>query len=95
MRKKIVKFDPVGLPWVKPIEVEAVEMTAEQFAGIRLKRDTPDFTIVDGVGFWNSHTCLSGYSGTCNCFSHPRKEWRRFDPVSGRFFGRKGVSGDG
>lgn len=81
---RIVNFDPLELLWVQPRQVEAVEMTAEEFDAIKWKRDTPDFVIVGGVGYWNSHTCLSGYAGTCNCFSHPRKEWRQFDPVTGR-----------
>ena len=79
----IVKFDPRGLAWVKPREEEAVEMPLDEFEEIKWTRDTPDFVVADGIGYWNSHTCYGGYSGTCNCFSHPRKEWREFDPVSG------------
>lgn len=70
-------------------EVEAVELNHDEWEEIKYNRDTPDFVVSDGVGYWNSYTCLSGYSGTCRCINHPRKEWIRFDPVTGEILKKK------
>lgn len=70
-------------------EVTAIELSPDEFEEIKWKRDTPDFVISGGVGYYNSYTCLSGYSGTCNCFTHPRKEWTKFNPVTGEILGKE------
>ena len=31
--------------------------------------------LVGDVVYYEQFTCHSGYSGTCNCFSHPRRKW--------------------
>lgn len=64
-----------------PFEYDAVEMTQEEFKEIKFKRDTPDLVCVEGRVLENEYTCLNGYDGTCNCFSHPRKSWREYFPA--------------
>lgn len=63
-----------------PFEYDAVEITAHEFAAIRDKEYTPSLVCVEGRVFYNEYTCHSGYSGTCNCLSHPRKSWVEYFP---------------
>lgn len=70
-------------------EVEAVELNHDEWEEIKYNRDTPVFVVSDGVGYYNSYTCLSGYSGTCRCINHPLKEWTRFDPVTGEILKKR------
>jgi hypothetical protein len=59
------------------IDVEAEEMTMEEFEKIENKKDTPDFVHIAGSDFllYNDYTCTQGFDGTCQCLSHPRKSW--------------------
>ena len=50
----------------------------------KLNRDTPEYVkINDDEAYFNEFTCLGGYAGTCDCMSHPRKKWIRFNPTTG------------
>lgn len=59
------------------IDVEAAEMTEEEYERIENKRDTPDFVHIIGSDFllYNDYTCTHGFDGTCQCLNHPRKSW--------------------
>lgn len=67
-------------------EFEAEEMTKEEFDKIKPQRDTPDVVkISEEEAYYNNYTCISSYryGGTCNCISHPTKEWIKFNPTTG------------
>lgn len=65
-------------------EYDATDMTKAEYEKIKLNRDTPEFIkISDKEAYFNEYTCLGGYAGTCNCMSHPRKKWIRFNPTTG------------
>ncbi len=59
------------------IEVAAEEMTEEEFAKIKNKKDTPEFVHIIGSDelLYNDYTCWNGFDGTCRCLNHPRKSW--------------------
>lgn len=63
-----------------PRKYEIPEMTREQFDTIKDKKDTPIYVAVEGHVYYNEHTCLDGYAGTCRCMSHPKKSWREYFP---------------
>lgn len=50
-------------------------MTEAEFRAIEDEKDTPVYVVVGDKLYYNSYTCYAGFDGTCNCFSHPRKEW--------------------
>lgn len=63
---------------------DATEMTKEEFKKIMWEEDTPQYVIISETeAYNNTYTCSGGYAGTCNCMSHPQKEWIRFNPTTG------------
>lgn len=65
-------------------EYDATDMTKVEYEKIKWNRDTPEYVkINDDEAYFNEFTCLGGYAGTCNCMSHPRKKWIRFNPTTG------------
>jgi prepilin signal peptidase PulO-like enzyme (type II secretory pathway) len=77
--KKTVKT-PIG---------EAVLMTRREFEAIADEKFTPSLVVVEdeGIGYYNSYTCLSSYffGGNCRCISHRPKVWDAFDPSTGKW----------
>lgn len=68
-------------------EYEAVELKPEEFDRIWKAENTPEFVVTtDGIGWFNERTCHNGYRGTCNCVSHDRKRWVRFNPDTGDYW---------
>ena len=59
------------------ITQEACAMSQAEFDTIRRDEETPKMVLIKESGeiLFNSHTCNSGYSGTCFCLSHPKKSW--------------------
>lgn len=53
-------------------------VSPEEWDRIKGAKDTPVMVSVNGHIYLNEHTCYSGYDGTCNCYSHPRKSWREY-----------------
>jgi hypothetical protein len=61
---------------------DVVEMTSEEFERICENKETPEFVHLTDTDtdklYYNDHTCLNGYDGTCRCLSHPRKHWAKW-----------------
>lgn len=60
--------------------IEPEKMTKEEFEKIRHEEETPMFVWITGEAklLFNSYTCHGGFSGTCYCLSHKRKQWDDF-----------------
>lgn len=70
---------------LRSLRQQAVIMSEDEFAGIKNEKETPSYVVVGNKLFYNSYTCCAGFDGTCNCVSHPRKEWE-VSPLSAHSF---------
>lgn len=63
------------------ISVEAVALTSDEFRSIKDKENTPEFVFIkdNDTLVYNEFTCIGGYHGTCECTTHDRKVWRKYD----------------
>lgn len=78
-----------------PIGILNVSCISADMFAFQKDKEWPDYKgkskafLVNGVVYYEQFTCHDGYSGTCNCFSHSRRQWATYpvDNVNTRIIG--------